>query len=491
LRDRKESVVSSDFDAVILGSGLGGLTCGAHLARWGMRVLVLEKHDRVGGYAHSFKRGSYRFDCGIHSVPMGSGGFVQRCLSELGIDCREKLIELPTMYQVRLPGLTLDVPARRQNFARVLVERCPAEAAGISRLLDMSSFLYKHIAEADFSEDVFLQRAHDFVGENVKHPYRHYVDQSFADPQLRQVLCALWPYIGVSPGRAATVRSLMTIVMHLEEGSHFYKGGFSVLAEDLAGVIRSHGGQVLTCAEITGLAVENDRVQSATTAQSGTFTGRVFVSNLSPYLLHTQFLPLASRSKLWLRRLEALQPSVSAVAVYLGLKPGASALLPPCVTLWFDSPDHDAIFHRAVSENPPSRIEHLVLLHTPEGEANATLVLLAFARQSQSISWKHDKERIARLMLETVYGLIPGLREGVAITETASPDTFERYTGNTGGGLYGFENLYGRYAEAKMPSQSHIGNLYQVGHWGRAGSGVWNVMADGRTAARTILDRYA
>ena len=39
-----------DFDVIILGSGIGGLTCGAFLASSGMRVLVLEKHTRIGGY---------------------------------------------------------------------------------------------------------------------------------------------------------------------------------------------------------------------------------------------------------------------------------------------------------------------------------------------------------------------------------------------------------------------------------------------------------
>ena len=490
--DREESEMSGDFDAVILGSGLGGLTCGAHLARSGMRVLVLEKHDKIGGYAHAFKRGSYRFDCGIHSVPMGPRGFVRQCLSELGINCSSgKFIELPNMYQVRIPGLTLDVPARRQDFAHVLGERFPAEISGISRLLEKSSFLYEQIAEADFSEDLFLDRAHDFVSEHVRYPYQHYVDKTFADPQLRQILYGLWPFTGVSPDQAATVRSLMTIVMHLEEGSHFYNSGFSLLAEDLAAVIRSHGGQIQTGSEVTGITLEGDHVHSVTTAEGGEFAGRVFVSNVSPYLLHQQFLPLEARSKLWLRRLGALQPSVSAVAVYLGLKPGTSSLLPPCVTLWFDSLKHDATYLNAIGKNTLSRIEHLVLLHTPEGDTNPTLLLLAFAKQSQSASWRQDKRRIANQMLETVYGLIPGLREAVVVTETASPDTFERYTGNTGGALYGFENLSGRYAEAKMPTLSHIDNLYQVGHWGRAGSGVWNVMADGRSASHTILGRFA
>ena len=58
------------FDAVIIGSGIGGLTCGAFLTRAGMRVCVLEQHSKIGGYAHSFKRKKFTFESGIHSVSM-------------------------------------------------------------------------------------------------------------------------------------------------------------------------------------------------------------------------------------------------------------------------------------------------------------------------------------------------------------------------------------------------------------------------------------
>ena len=159
--------MSGDFDAVIIGAGVGGLTCGAYLARAGMRVLVVEKHERVGGYAHAFSRGIHRFDCGIYSVPMGPEGFVRRCLSELGVNCATKFVELPHMCQIRLPGVTFDIPSRKGEFGRMLCERFPKERKHILHLLDYSSLLYQHMVDADFSEYGFLDHAHDFVKEHV------------------------------------------------------------------------------------------------------------------------------------------------------------------------------------------------------------------------------------------------------------------------------------------------------------------------------------
>ncbi|MBD3239100.1 MAG: hypothetical protein GF331_00835 [Chitinivibrionales bacterium] len=72
-----------------------------------------------------------------------------------------------------------------------------------------------------------------------------------------------------------------------------------------------------------------------------------------------------------------------------------------------------------------------------------------------------------------------------------SPLTYERYTGNTAGALYGFENTSSLYGEARMPTRTHVHNLYQVGHWQRPGGGVWNVMVNGKVAARRIADETA
>src|SRR3972149_1550358 len=61
----------NEFDAIIIGSGLGGLSCAAAFARQGFRPLVLEQHTKPGGYATTFKRNDFVFDVSLHSTTVG------------------------------------------------------------------------------------------------------------------------------------------------------------------------------------------------------------------------------------------------------------------------------------------------------------------------------------------------------------------------------------------------------------------------------------
>jgi phytoene dehydrogenase-like protein len=110
-----------------------------------------------------------------------------------------------------------------------------------------------------------------------------------------------------------------------------------------------------------------------------------------------------------------------------------------------------------------------------------------FVLKSFSSDWKSDKMRIADRMLKKAEELYPGLHSCIEVMEVASPATFERYTANTDGALYGFENTRRMYGEAKIPMTTHLPNLFQVGHWGKPGGGIWNVMSNAYTASKIII----
>jgi len=112
--------LTKDFDAVVLGSGIGGLNCGAFLAHAGMKVLVLEQHSKIGGYAHNFKRKKFTFESGIHSVPMSSDGTIMHLLRILGVDSQVSTVELPSMYRFSTPALSVSVPSRQDEITDFL-----------------------------------------------------------------------------------------------------------------------------------------------------------------------------------------------------------------------------------------------------------------------------------------------------------------------------------------------------------------------------------
>ena len=74
------------YDAIIIGSGAGGLTAAVALAQVGKKVLVLEQHDRPGGWTHSFTLNGYRFSPGVHYIgDLHEGGHFRNIYEELGV----------------------------------------------------------------------------------------------------------------------------------------------------------------------------------------------------------------------------------------------------------------------------------------------------------------------------------------------------------------------------------------------------------------------
>lgn len=479
-------------DITVIGSGIGGLTCGALLAREGYKVLVLEKHDKIGGYAHSFKRRSYSFESGIHSVPMSEHGLVHHLLRLLGVDERIETVELPSMYHFSIPGFTGTVPSRYNDIVAWMNELFPGSRRDIGTILEGLQRNYDTIVQPVFDwENQYRPEDMNFVSKFHNRSVVQHVSDLTADPRLRQLFYTMWPYAGSTPDRSPALFYMMMWTLHLFEGSHFVKGGFSKLADALAYAITSRGGEIRTRTAAARIEVDGMQARRVITDSGETIESRLIVSNISPYTLHRDMLPDMKRRNLWLRRLSRLNPSVSCLAVYLGLKDDRNDLLPGTINFNFDTDDHASIFRNILFDTPAAVNDHLILLKTDRTEVPATLTLMRFMRASASTDWKRNKVPLAHDMINKAKAVVPELDELIDVTEIGSPSTFTRYTGNTDGALYGFENTADMYGEAKLPFNTYLPNLFQVGHWGRPGGGVWNVMLNAYTVSKVINESGA
>ncbi|HEX3018718.1 MAG TPA: NAD(P)/FAD-dependent oxidoreductase [Chitinispirillaceae bacterium] len=476
----------ADFDVAVIGSGIAGLTCGAFLAKQGMKVLVLEKHYQIGGYTHSFKRKSYHFESAVHSVPFGNNGLIMHLLKQLGVEQLIKPVELPSMYHSQWTDFSFTMPVWYDDIKTKLQSDFLNQKEQINRLFDDMHFIYDEfitpIIHGSLKETGGYR---DFISRHQNRSYKEYLNSFLSDPNLLRAFYSQWPYGSNPPSKAPVAFYVLMFIVHAIEGSHYLEGGFYTLADALASVIKSNGGQIRTKSTVTGLKNQGLSVTELTLDTGEVISANLFVSNISPYLLHNQLIAADARNKIWLRRLNNLKPSFSAVALYLGLKSNISDMIPNNIHFCFSNSDDDRIYERIIT-NGSSDIDHLLFLHPKCNENAQTLTILSYIQQSFSSDWKQDKKILAKKMLSEAEIFFPGLNQQIELIEIGSPATFQRYTGNTNGALYGFENTKHIYGEAKIPSTTHLSNLYQTGHWGKPGGGIWNSMYNGYVTSLLI-----
>jgi phytoene dehydrogenase-like protein len=484
----RKYLLSNDFDVIIMGAGIGGLTCGALLAQRGMRVAVCEKHFQVGGYAQNFSRKGFTFDSCVHSVSMAENGFICGLLRRLGI--RDDLVITPNTcsMQVMSPGIRYSVPANLETMRDRLCKDFPKEKdSTVALLSDMTMQFSKYKENPEPGKNPLLGATTPVEIEQATSSYRDYIARFVTDKSLRHLFYSIWPFAGNSPSCAPVFNGLIFIA-HALEGSHHVKGGFGALAEALAAVVAQNNGDILTRWPVSSLRIGNGKnAVAVVNAQGEELNARFFVSNISPYILHRTLLPPKARNRLWLKRLERLKPSVSAVCVYLGIQGDASDIVQDNVTFWFSSDDHEAIYSR-IQCGPPETIDHLLIMRPPDSDYESTMTLICFARHDGVADWKEAKKNISTAMINKAMELFGDFSARIRVRETASPSTLERYTGNTGGALYGFDNARDLYGQSKFPLTTPIRNLFQVGHWTKSGSGIYNVMSSGNTVAEMILN---
>ena len=486
------------YDAVVVGAGFGGLAAGALIARAGRRVLVVERHDRVGGYGHAFRRGRYRFDSAVHLIggcapAGGDGGLVARLLGALGLESRAPLEPVDPIYAVRFPDAALRAPAGLEAFADAHAARFPGARAGVGAFLEDCVRIR---AEAEHAAEAAAAGAGPGALERLPTLRRlrratlgEVLDAHVADPAARAALAALWPYVGLPPSRASFLYFATMLLSYVADGARTCRGTFQALADLFGDAIEAAGGELLLRAEVRRIAVEDGCVQGVVLEHGQRIEAPLVVSNAD---LRQTALELVGREHLeprWLARLARLEPSISACVVYGATSLDLRAAGLAHETFSFGGFDHEAAFRAALAAEPswltltvptladPALAppgEHLFLLTTLAGYAPAS-------------RWRGDKEVVLERMLGLADDVVPGLRAATTFCEAGTPRTLERYTRNAGGALYGFALSPEQVGPGRPAAATPLPGLLLAGHWTQPGGGVYGVLASGVEAARLAL----
>lgn len=496
---RRESE-QTHYDAVVIGSGIGGLSSAAVLAVAGLRVLVVERHDRPGGYAHSFRRHRYRFDSAVHLTSGlnpnlgGQGGVLHELLSSLGVRDSVEFARIDPVYHVSFPGRVVSAYAGLERYTKELGRLFPGSQSELEELVGLSAVLRDQLAAADGAN--LSHAATSGEGFETLRRYRRatlgaVLEEKLSDPELRAAHSTLWPYLGLPPGELSFAYWSAMHTGYLADGAYYCKGTFQRLAQAFVEGIRNHGGEVLYRTRVRRILVSEDRAQGVVLENGQKISAPVVVSNADALQTAQELVGADRLPQAYLRSLRRLEPSLSGYVAYLATDLPLENLVRGHETFYYANYDHDRAAQCTrdgevtwFSATVPTLIDPEL---APPGQHLLILTTLAPFLDGD---WRARKEPYLARLLALAEEQFPGLKKHLLHAEGGTPRTMERYTLNENGALYGWALTPDQTGPRRPSPITPLAGLYLAGHWAQPGGGIYAVAVSGKRVGEEIVAKF-
>ncbi len=471
-------MVKKEYDILIVGSGVGGLTCGVILARHGYKVLILEKNQQVGGALQVFSRDKCVFDTGVHYL----GGLddkqnLHKIFNYLGIldQLPLKKMDADGFDRVRFnDGFIGRLGMGYATFKAELMKDFPLEEEGIDKLI-------LHIKETiSFFPLYDLKNIEDYQS-NIQAMIHSelawdYLKSLFKEERIIHVILGN-AMIYAGDYKRTPFYAFALIVHSYIMGSYRLPGGGGLMTKALVKQLRSYGGEILKHKEVIGFDVEAAKVNAVHCKDGSVFHAKQIISNLHPQVtMHIageeHFLPA------YRNRVNRIKNTVSSFSVFLSLKKETVPYL-----------NHN--MYELYTENPFDTIDYpaegwpnYIMVTTNSHQSNTTyadsIILLVYMKASETEqwdethnsipspsertesyqAWKKEKEQ---QVLQRFFERYPEVEEHIINVYSSTPLTYRDYLGTPEGELYGIEKDVNHTLSSTFNTRTRITNLFLTG----------------------------
>jgi all-trans-retinol 13,14-reductase len=512
----KRSELEGSYDAVVVGSGIGGLAAAASLAKYdSQRALVLERHDVAGGMTHVFRRPGYEWDVGVHYVgQVGHPAFPVRAAFDNLTEGRLRWKRMPDVYdRIVVGSRSYGFPSGQERFRARMKEYFPQEGPAIDGYLAAVKSCIR-ASGAYFAEKALPATAAWLAGTALRWPYLRFARRTTAqllgeltrNRELIAVLTGHWGDYGLPPAQSSFAIHA-TIVDHYLEGAAYPIGGASAILAGVAPLIERAGGRILVGAEVAEILVERGRAAGVRMADGRVVRAKRVISDAGASNTFGRLLPGApAEARSALDALRGIPASLGHLCLYVGLKRGEGEPEFGSSNLWIhEDADHDAALARFLED--PAAPFPLLFISFPSAKdpafaercpGRSTIEIFTpapygwFERWADK-PWKkrgEDYEELKRgfagRLLEELFRHVPATRGRVDFAELSTPLSTRHFANYARGEIYGLGATPRRFESRVLTPRTAIKDLYLTGQ-DVAVPGVTGALFGGILTAAAIL----
>ena len=435
------SQLGDNYDIVVVGSGLGGLTCANRLARCGHRILLLEHHHRLGGLATWFKRKGHIFDVSLHGFPYG---MVKTCKKYWNKAITASIVQLKNIVFDN-PQFSLRTTFDREDFTRLLNTRFEVPLATIDRFFATVAAMNFYDDQAMTTRELFEQF---FPGRSDVH----------------RLLMEPITYANGSTLDDPAITYGIVFSNFMNKGVFTFEGGTDRLIALMTEELERNGVTICTGAKVEKILVDRRRVRGVN-ANGRTIAARAVVSNSGITNTIDNLTDREIYSAEFLEKAARVRVNNSSCQVYFGITDGES--IDDIGDLLFTSKAAEFDAAELLSPQSTSKTFSIYYPKTRPGQNRYTIVASMNSRFEDwaglaEEQYRREKDKLIARTLVDLEGYLPGVGAKIDWMEAATPRTFNSYTLHTRGTSFGtkFEGLdISRTIFKEVAGLFHVGSV--------------------------------
>lgn len=488
--------------AVVIGAGIGGLSSAVRLASKGVKVTLLEKEPRVGGYAIAYRRGGYTFDLSLHVIPCGGPGEeFSAMVDSLGIADTIQFVRLRKGFQVILGNYRFQMANNYQELREELAGEFVNERQNLDRFfrdLEKKVINYAGIFDYTVSKWRSVPRFFPQIPSFLKYcrlSAREYLEHFFRDEYLMAILYLPASFMGIPMRQFPAVNFMIMFYLLIYKGMYTVVGGGQAFTDALQGKFKSLGGEVLTNTKASSIIVKKKKAVGVVTEDGRQYDCDLVVCGNNIRDVVNRMIGRDHFAPSYLKNLDGLSSSLSVMALNMGLDCHPRKIgLDAYITMAFPDSDIDRCFAKQEKEivlNGYSLTTPCNAYSASYADGCYTVSLISGTdpgrwMEMDENSYEIEKQNILKAAIDQVDQLFPEFSSHVRVADLATPRTMQRYTANPEGAIMGFKCTRGMHRRIMKAANIPVGNLVIGGAWSSRLGGYMQCMKSGILAADTV-----